>query len=236
MPVNSKAFGMMLRDDALKAGSLFDVTEARWTVSANSSIDLSMQVKVANQTEKRSSEVVAVISFTVDLADKDNNNGNNDDDNNGGNSPIISFTDGDNGTISDKTPVEAPDSKVPALPSVTPNNGYNFDRWEDQDGNPVNPGDDINDNFTLKSVFTKRTPVIDFVDGDNGTVDDKTPIEALDNKVPALPSVTPNDGYVFDHLEDQNGNPVEPGDDIADNMTLNPVPYSVLCCIHDCFC
>ena len=72
--------------------------------------------------------------------------------------PIISFEDGTNGSVDDKNPIECLDGVVPALPGTTPGENYEFDHWEDADGNIVAVGDKITADITLRPVFTEKAP------------------------------------------------------------------------------
>ena len=72
--------------------------------------------------------------------------------------PIISFEDDTNGSVDDKNPIECLDGVVPALPGTTPGENYEFDHWEDADGNIVAVGDKITADITLRPVFTEKAP------------------------------------------------------------------------------
>lgn len=90
--------------------------------------------------------------------------------------PIISFEDGTNGSVDDKNPIECLDGVVPALPGTTPGENYEFDHWEDADGNIVAVGDKITADITLRPVFTEKVPdlvTVTFKASQyNGTLDD----------------------------------------------------------------
>jgi len=147
-------------------------------------------------------------------------------------SHIIDFVPGEHGTINDDIPVKTDENGIiQELPSVTPDEGYKFDHWEDQNGNPVESGDKLDSDITLKPVFAEdesykedESHTIDFVPGEHGTINDDTPITTDKNGIiQELPSVTPDEGYEFDHWEDADGNIVNEGTVFQGPTSIKPV-------------
>ncbi len=118
------------------------------------------------------------------------------------------------------------DGKVPALPSVTPDAGCAFDRWVDEGGKGVSPGDILDRDVTITPIFQQdNTHILTPVDGDHGTVDDKTPIKTDVNGVVQdnLPNVTPSSGYKVEKWVDESGKEVKPGDTLTKDVTITPI-------------
>lgn len=135
-----------------------------------------------------------------------------------------------------------PDGIVQVVPEIVPAPGYVTDGIEDSDGNPVTPGSNININITVNVTVIVRPenpdpgpetpetpetpdntvtlPVLPGVNGDAGNGEVTTD---KDGKIPDFPPVTPDEGYVFDHWEDEDGNPVDK-DTVFDKPTgIKPV-------------
>lgn len=76
--------------------------------------------------------------------------------------PVITFVDDDHGTVDNKDAIACPDKIVPELPGVTPVDGWKFDGYVDQDGNPVKATDEILVDKILKPVFVEDLITVTF--------------------------------------------------------------------------
>ena len=146
-----------------------------------------------------------------------------------GNSHKISFAPSENGTIDDDSPIWTDeDGKVFSLPDVTPDEGYELDKWVTvPGGEEVNIGDKLEDDATIKPVFEEidNTHTVTPVDGEHGTVNDKTPIQTDKNgSITVFPDVTPDEGYELDKwVTVPDGEEVNIGDKLEDDATIKPV-------------
>lgn len=116
---------------------------------------------------------------------------------------------------------------VPALPSVTPDEGYILDKWVDGDGNEVKTGDILDRDVVITPVFRQdNTHTLTPVDGDHCTVNDKTPIKTDTNGIVLnnLPAVMPDPGCKFEKWVDVgSGEEIAPGDVLKKDITIKPV-------------
>lgn len=117
-----------------------------------------------------------------------------------------------------------PSGTVQVVPEIVPKPGYVTDGFEDGDGNPVTPGTEINININISITVIVRpenpnpgpspeepdkTVTLPVLPGVNGNADADEITTDKTGKIPSFPTVTPDEGYVFDHWEDENGNPVD---------------------------
>lgn len=76
--------------------------------------------------------------------------------------PVITFVDDDHGAVDNKDAIACPDKIVPELPGATPADGWKFDGYVDQDGNPVKATDEILVDKILKPVFVEDLITVTF--------------------------------------------------------------------------
>ena len=217
MPADSRVLGLRLRGDAMRSDGTVSLTQENWVIDGSSSLDMDFEVRIPSQTAAREQETIAVLSLTLDWADAP---GRDD-------SHTIYFNSGEHGSINDPSPIQTdPDGIVPPLPDITPDDGYQFDHWEDEAGNPIEPGDQLTGDATLHPVFTARSApfTIRFAEGPNGTITDMTPIQTnRKGVVPSLPETIPDEDFLFDHWVDEDGNTVEMGTILTRDVTLTPI-------------
>lgn len=120
------------------------------------------------------------------------------------------------------------DGKVPELPTVTPDEGYVFDKWTDEAGDEVKTGDIIDDDVTITPGFgpdeNYKVYTITIEPGEHGHADDDRPLKTeRGGKVPELPSATPDENFSFDKWVDESGGEVQYGDIIEKDITITPV-------------
>jgi len=145
------------------------------------------------------------------------------------NTHTMTPVDGDHGTINDKSPIQTePDGTIGDLPSTTPDEGYELDKWvKIPSGEEVKPGDKLDDDTTIKPVFkpVDNTHTLTPVDSEHGTVPDKTPIQTNpDGTVNDLPDTSPDEGYELDKwVKIPSGEEVKPGDKLNDDAAIKPV-------------
>ena len=213
MPEDSRALGLRLRGDPPQADGTVSLTPENWVVEAGEFIDLALEVKIPRQTAACEKLAIASITFHLDWAEAK--------------APFtIDFEEREQGTIADMTPLQTDEAgAVPVLPLVAPEEGFAFTHWEDADGQPVAPGDLITSDITVHPMFESVTFYdIAFEERDHGTISDTTPLRTdKTGVVPQLPAVSTDKYYTFDHWEDAEGNPVQPGDVLTKDVVLHPV-------------
>ena len=137
--------------------------------------------------------------------------------------------DGGNGHADSSDPLKTDrDGKVPELPTVTPDEGYVFEKWVNEAGDEVKTGDTIDDNVTITPTFKPdenyKVYTITIESGEHGRADDDSPLKTDANgTVPALPSVTTDEGYVFDKWVDEGVSEVKQGDTLSRDTAITPV-------------
>lgn len=143
---------------------------------------------------------------------------------------------GENGDSDEDSITTDKNGKIPVFPSVTPDEGFKFDHWEDQNGNPVDentefkPGDQIKpvckpdpDYQPEQPEDPDKTITVPVLPGENGNSDEDSVVTDKNGKIPVFPSVTPDEGFKFDHWEDQNGNPVDSDTEFKPGDQIKPV-------------
>lgn len=136
--------------------------------------------------------------------------------------------DGGDGHADNSSPLKTDENgKVPELPSVMPNEGYVFDKWTDEAGSEVKPGDTIDDDAIITPTFKPdenyKVYTITIEPGDHGRADDDTTLKTdVNGKVPLLPTVTSDEGYVFDKWVDEGVSEVKPGNILDRDVTITP--------------
>ena len=146
-----------------------------------------------------------------------------------GNSHKISFAPSENGTIDDDSPIWTDeDGKVFSLPDVTPDEGYELDKWVTvPGGEEVNIGDKLEDDTTIKPVFKEsdKSYQISFVAGSGGIINDMSPIRTNQKGViEQLPAITPDKDFSFEKwVIDGTEIEVAVGTKLNQDVTLQPI-------------
>lgn len=119
---------------------------------------------------------------------------------------------GEHGSADADSVTTGSDGKIDPFPGTTPDEGYVFDHWEDQDGNPVDGGTVLDDGDSIKPVFKPDpdykpdlTVTVDILPGEHGTCEILTVTTTSEGKIHTYPDVTPDEGWVLDHWENQDG-------------------------------
>ena len=74
------------------------------------------------------------------------------------NTHTVTPVDGDHGTVNDKTPVQTDkNGSITALPDVTPDEGYELDKWVTvPGGEEVNIGDRLDRDIIIEPVYKQK--------------------------------------------------------------------------------
>lgn len=117
---------------------------------------------------------------------------------------------------------------VPELPQVTPDEGSAFDKWVNEAGDEVRPGDTITEDITITPTFKPdenyKVYTITIEPGSGGHAADESPLKTDSNgTVPALPAAIPDSGHKFDKWVDEGMSEVKPGDILTRDTAITPL-------------
>lgn len=123
---------------------------------------------------------------------------------------------GDHGNADVDSVVTDSDGKINPYPGVTPEPGWLFDGYVDQDGEPVDENTVFEDGDKIKPVFKADpdykpdlTVTVEVLPGEHGRSPSTSVITDSDGKIRTYPGVNADEGYVFDHWTDRDGNSVD---------------------------
>lgn len=123
---------------------------------------------------------------------------------------------GDHGNAAVDSVVTGSDGKINPYPDVTPEPGWLPDGYVNQNGEPVDENTVFEDGDSIKPVFKADpdyvpdlTVTVEVLPGEHGRSPSTSVTTDSEGKIRAYPGVDPDDGYVFDHWTDRNGNPVD---------------------------
>lgn len=123
---------------------------------------------------------------------------------------------GDHGNAAVDSVVTGSDGKIDPYPDVTPEPGWLPDGYVNQDGEPVDGNTVFENGDSIKPVFKADpdyvpdlTVTVEVLPGEHGRSPSTSVTTDSEGKIRAYPGVNADDGYVFDHWTDRNGNPVD---------------------------
>lgn len=123
---------------------------------------------------------------------------------------------GDYGSAGVDSVMTDSDGKINSYPGVTPEPGWLFDGYVDQDGEPVDENTVFEDGDKIKPVFKADpdykpdlTVTVEVLPGEHGRSPSTSVITDSDGKIRTYPGVNADEGYVFDHWTDRDGNSVD---------------------------
>ncbi len=147
----------------------------------------------------------------------------------------IIYCAGPNGTIGTPNNEVVKYGGHPAsVPTTTPNAGYVFEGWKDQNGTvyPTNADVEkitVSSDLTLTAVFELNQHTVTFVAGAGGSIAGTTTQKVRTGaSVTSVPTPTANQGFTFQYWEDDNGNQYKNANQvmrvkIADDITFTAV-------------
>lgn len=224
MAVNEKKLAMAFRGDGTGESGEVVLSEGNWTVSGNSGLDLAVDVKMPVQDACEDTRI-ATVYWDFDWAGSDVPDGPGEDGalevpvlpGEGGSASVDSVTTGDDRTIS-------------VFPDVTADEGYVFDHWENQDGETVDEntvfetGDEIKPVFKVDGGNMPAEPfMLSVVRGYYGVGNVDRVAVGEDGYAESWPEPVPDDGYMFDHWENQDGETVDETAVFVDGDSISPV-------------
>lgn len=161
-------------------------------------------------------DIDITINITINVYPDGSNPGGGDEPDPGDKTVTVPVLPGEHGSADADSVTTGPDGKIDPFPGTTPDEGYVFDHWEDQDGNPVDGDTVLDDGDSIKPVF-KPDPdykpdlrvTVDILPGEHGTCDILTVTTTSEGKIHTYPDVTPDEGWLLDHWENQDGETVD---------------------------
>lgn len=161
-------------------------------------------------------DINIMINITINVYPDGSNPGGGDEPDPGDKTVTVPVLPGEHGSADAGSVTTGPDGKIDPFPGTTPDEGYVFDHWEDQDGNPVDGGTVLDDGDSIKPVFKPDpdykpdlTVTVDILPGEHGTCEILTVTTTSEGKIHTYPDVTPDEGWVLDHWENQDGETVD---------------------------
>lgn len=161
-------------------------------------------------------DINITINITINVYPDGSNPGGGDEPDPGDKTVTVPVLPGEHGSADADSVTTGPDGKIDPFPGTTPDEGYLFDHWEDQDGNPVDGDTVLDDGDSIKPVFKPdpdytpdKTVTVDILPGEHGTCDILTVTTTSEGKIHTYPDVTPDEGWVLDHWENQDGESVD---------------------------
>lgn len=175
-------------------------------------------------------DIDITINITINVYPDGSNPGGGDEPDPDDKTVTVPVLDGEHGSADADSVTTGSDGKIDPFPGTTPDEGYLFDHWENQDGQPVD-GDTIFENGdSIKPVFKPDpdykpdlTVTVDVLPGEHGTCTISTITTTSEGKIHTYPDVTPDDGWVLDHWENQDGEPVDENTVWSDGEGARPV-------------
>lgn len=202
---DAKKLALSINGVPVPANGTVTVDRNAWTIPANGSIDLDLQVKAPEQTEKKTLNNVVKVTYDVDWYNASLTPGNR---------YSVSLQNVSNATIKGTARTLYTDNygRVPALPRVTPSTYYTFKGWVRTDTNAkVNVGDVITKNVTVKPVIELADGyvAVSFIAGAGGKISKTSAIVASGSTFNSIkPTTTPNTGYVLEGWYNSSGSTV----------------------------
>lgn len=138
----------------------------------------------------------------------------------------ITILPGDHGNTGGVTSIQTnPDGQIVSFPSVYPDDGYSFAGWQDEDGNLIDENTVFDKAANIVPIFEKElNPVVSILPGEHGNIGGVESIQTDDNhRISMFPETYPDEGYLFDHWEDVNGNPVDENTVFSVGAVIKPV-------------
>lgn len=201
---DTKDLAMSFRGDGTDDVGDVALSDGNWDISEGGSLLIDAAVKMPMQAETDKTSI-ATVYWSIDWSDDGPENPS------GG--FVVSVLPGEHGSCDVNEITTGSDGKIVEFPGVTPDEGYLFDHWEDQDGNLVDENMVLDDGDSIRPVFKPdpdwnpdKTVTVPVLPGENGSCDVNEITTGSDGKISEFPSVTPDAGYVFDHWTDGDGN------------------------------
>ena len=86
--------------------------------------------------------------------------------------------------------------------TAVPNEGYEFDKWSDGITTATRQETNIRNNFTVTASFQKKTYIVSYKAGENGTLQGETSQTVAHGDSATSVTAVPNEGYAFDKWSD----------------------------------
>lgn len=142
---------------------------------------------------------------------------------------VTTITEAENGTAEGSV-VIGPYSTITQFPTPVPADGYEFDHWEDADGNVVDENTVINAAISIKPVFKPeesipddKTVTVTVLEGEHGKANVDSVTTGSDGKIAEFPEVTADEGYILDHWENEDEEEVDENTVFGESASIKPV-------------
>lgn len=226
--IDSTYFSIKLRKDKLNSEGLLEILDPTdWNIPASDRLDLQVDAKLSRQSQASDKQGVATISFNLDWASGSTEPEEPD------NTRTVTVEKADNCTITDEYIQTDKNGQITTLPEVLPDEGYEFKGWETTDGIPVDIGDILDSDITIRPII-EPIPVTDitisFAIQGNGKFSVTTPNqpETVEkgirfselNKPKPIPT---SNSYMFDKWVDADGNEITDNTYLEKDTTLTAV-------------
>lgn len=224
MAANERKLAMAFRGDGTRDAGEVALGGGNWVISSDSGLAVNAEIKMPLQ-DACENTCIATVHWDFGWAD-----GNTPDGPGSGDALVIPVLPGEGGSASVDSVTAGADNRLPVFPDVTADEGYVFDHWENQDGEPVDEntvfvnGDRICPVFRVDQGDISVEPfALPVVRGYYGVGSVNQVMVGEDGYAESWPEPVPDDGYMFDHWENQDGDTVDENTVFVEGDEINPV-------------
>lgn len=217
-----KVIALSINGSPVSTDGSVEVDRDAWMIPADGVKELNLTFKVPQQTQAQTLDNVLKIDFQSDWYDASLVPGER---------YAVTLQPVEHATIKGTATMLYTDEygRVPVLPRVITDEGHEFVRWEDGQGNTVVTGQVIDKDITihpiLESFYTVTLKSVAHA-SIKGTA--TVLYTGRDRKIPVLPSVTADAGYEFVGWADEQNQTIVTGQMIDKDIAIHPVLKSLL--------